>query len=256
MGGAAVLLPAQPCLLAGMPACRHARVKACGKEELCWRQACQQLPAGVPCCPCALHVALHVSSCKGSLRSISLPALLWLLPPRRVPSSLLQRIFSVQYEMPPGLPISPECLDIIRRILMRNPAERITLQQIQQHPWYQAVPPAAAPAEAAQQAQALQQQPTQPAQQAQQARPAQTDAEIMKITSLCLAMSSGEIGGPGCTAGAAALLSAMVPASSRARPSKQEAACRLLKAPLLPVCASACRGARWGPVERGRLLDF
>ncbi|KAI3435933.1 hypothetical protein D9Q98_001991 [Chlorella vulgaris] len=106
-----------------------------------------------------------------------------------------KRIFSVQYEMPPGLPISPECLDIIRRILMRNPAERITLQQIQQHPWYQAVPPAAAPAEAAQQAQALQQQPTQPAQQAQQARPAQTDAEIMKITSLCLAMSSGEPGG-------------------------------------------------------------
>jgi hypothetical protein len=60
---------------------------------------------------------------------------------------------------------------MVRRILVRDPAQRITLAQVQQHPWYTAHLPAAEPAT--------------------QQRPAQTDEEIMKLTSMAQMMSGG-----------------------------------------------------------------
>lgn len=48
----------------------------------------------------------------------------------------LQRILAVKYSIPPALKISPECQDLLSRIFVANPAERITLTQIKQHPWF------------------------------------------------------------------------------------------------------------------------
>ncbi|EFN54321.1 hypothetical protein CHLNCDRAFT_135543 [Chlorella variabilis] len=87
-----------------------------------------------------------------------------------------RRIFSVQYEVPADVAVSGECLDLIRRILVRDPAQRITLQQVQQHAWYLAHQAGPVP------------------QQQQQERPMQTDEEIMKLTSMAAQMSSGEPG--------------------------------------------------------------
>ena len=44
--------------------------------------------------------------------------------------SLLQHILHGSFDFPPDVPLSPECKDLIQRILVRNPAQRITLQQV------------------------------------------------------------------------------------------------------------------------------
>ena len=35
-----------------------------------------------------------------------------------------------------GIPVSPECRDLLSKILVGNPEKRFTIQQIQRHPWY------------------------------------------------------------------------------------------------------------------------
>ena len=41
----------------------------------------------------------------------------------------------VDYRCPKYPRISPECRDLIQRILVREPDQRLTIQQIQEHPW-------------------------------------------------------------------------------------------------------------------------
>ena len=41
----------------------------------------------------------------------------------------------VDYRFPKYPRISPECRDLIQRILVREPDQRLTIQQIQAHPW-------------------------------------------------------------------------------------------------------------------------
>ena len=48
-----------------------------------------------------------------------------------------QRICSVQYEIPAALRLSAECVDLLRLILVGNPAQRITIPGILAHPWFQ-----------------------------------------------------------------------------------------------------------------------
>ncbi|KAK9828933.1 hypothetical protein WJX72_002887 [[Myrmecia] bisecta] len=56
--------------------------------------------------------------------------------------NILQRILQVDYHLPPNKPVSPECRDLLTRILVADPHKRITIPQIQQHPWYlQDLPP-------------------------------------------------------------------------------------------------------------------
>lgn len=43
---------------------------------------------------------------------------------------------AVKYSIPPQLRISLECQDLIARIFVANPVQRITLPQIKQHPWF------------------------------------------------------------------------------------------------------------------------
>ena len=49
----------------------------------------------------------------------------------------MQRILKVDYEFPPQVRASKECRDILGRILVAEPKRRITIPEIQRHPWYQ-----------------------------------------------------------------------------------------------------------------------
>lgn len=48
----------------------------------------------------------------------------------------IQRIMNVRYSFPPNLKISPECLDLIAKIFLANPTQRITIADIKAHPWF------------------------------------------------------------------------------------------------------------------------
>ena len=43
---------------------------------------------------------------------------------------VLQRILVVDYVFPPAVPVSDECKDLISRILVADPNERITIEQV------------------------------------------------------------------------------------------------------------------------------
>lgn len=42
----------------------------------------------------------------------------------------------VDYSFPSSVAVSPECKDLLARILIADPDKRITVQQILRHPWY------------------------------------------------------------------------------------------------------------------------
>ncbi|XP_062215194.1 serine/threonine-protein kinase SAPK10-like [Phragmites australis] len=48
----------------------------------------------------------------------------------------IQRILGVQYSIPDYVHISPECRDLISRIFVADPATRITIPEITNHPWF------------------------------------------------------------------------------------------------------------------------
>uniref|UniRef100_A0A0E0MP43 non-specific serine/threonine protein kinase n=1 Tax=Oryza punctata TaxID=4537 RepID=A0A0E0MP43_ORYPU len=48
----------------------------------------------------------------------------------------IQKILGVQYSIPDYVHISPECRDLITRIFVGNPASRITMPEIKNHPWF------------------------------------------------------------------------------------------------------------------------
>ena len=43
---------------------------------------------------------------------------------------------SVKYSFPSTLHLSRECLDLISRVFVANPAQRISIAQIKQHAWF------------------------------------------------------------------------------------------------------------------------
>ncbi|KAL6778758.1 SNRK2B [Auxenochlorella protothecoides x Auxenochlorella symbiontica] len=49
---------------------------------------------------------------------------------------MIQRILRVEYDWPPHIKLSPECRDIMARILVADPQKRISIQELQDHPWY------------------------------------------------------------------------------------------------------------------------
>lgn len=90
------------------------------------------------------------------------------------PHLIIRHIVHGSYDFPPDVPLSPECKDLIRRILVRDPAQRITLQQIQQHPWFlQDLPADCQACNPAQQAALVAA--------AQACRPSQTPAEVKAL---------------------------------------------------------------------------
>ncbi len=47
-----------------------------------------------------------------------------------------QRICCAQYDIPPALRLSAECVDLLSRILVVAPAQRIGVAGICAHPWF------------------------------------------------------------------------------------------------------------------------
>ena len=50
---------------------------------------------------------------------------------------LLQRILNVEYSFPPHVNVSPECRDLLSRLLVADPRSRISMDGIWRHPWFQ-----------------------------------------------------------------------------------------------------------------------
>ncbi|KFM27066.1 Serine/threonine-protein kinase SRK2A [Auxenochlorella protothecoides] len=48
----------------------------------------------------------------------------------------IQRIMSVRYTFPANIRLSRECADLLQRIFVANPAQRIRIRQIKAHPWF------------------------------------------------------------------------------------------------------------------------
>ena len=57
-----------------------------------------------------------------------LPADLWL--------PCLQRVVDVRYSWPSNLPLTQDCVDMINKIFVNNPEQRISIAGIQLHPWF------------------------------------------------------------------------------------------------------------------------
>ncbi|GBF97986.1 sulfur stress regulator [Raphidocelis subcapitata] len=56
-------------------------------------------------------------------------------PPTEV-LRVLERMLRVDYALPPGVALSPECADLLRRMLVPDPSRRIRIGEILQHPWF------------------------------------------------------------------------------------------------------------------------
>eukprot|EP00252_Welwitschia_mirabilis_P024842 TRINITY_DN752_c0_g1_i3.p1 TRINITY_DN752_c0_g1~~TRINITY_DN752_c0_g1_i3.p1 ORF type:complete len:256 (-),score=38.94 TRINITY_DN752_c0_g1_i3:554-1321(-) len=48
----------------------------------------------------------------------------------------IQRIMNVQYSIPDYVHVSQECKHLLARIFVANPARRITIKEIRNHPWF------------------------------------------------------------------------------------------------------------------------
>lgn len=49
----------------------------------------------------------------------------------------MQRILNVEYSFPAHVNVSPECRDLLSRLLVADPRSRITMDGIWRHPWFQ-----------------------------------------------------------------------------------------------------------------------
>lgn len=49
---------------------------------------------------------------------------------------MIQRIVNVDYSIPSAAKMSEDCKDLLRKILVRNPKERITMEGVQAHKWF------------------------------------------------------------------------------------------------------------------------
>ena len=73
------------------------------------------------------HLQWHFLFANCKLQILTPPCLSWCLS---------QRILAVHYQIPPQLRISPDCQDLLARVFVANPMQRISLEGIQQHPWF------------------------------------------------------------------------------------------------------------------------
>ncbi|KAK9841508.1 hypothetical protein WJX74_006958 [Apatococcus lobatus] len=58
------------------------------------------------------------------------------LGPKRQAQANAQRILAADYQLPASKPISRGCCDLLARILVPGPLDRITVGEIQKHPWF------------------------------------------------------------------------------------------------------------------------
>lgn len=81
----------------------------------------------------SLSVCLPLTPCPSF--PYSLPPLPVTSPPPPPPRPL-QRIVRVAYSVPPQLHLSEGCRDLLSRIFVKDPRQRISLAAVRQHPWY------------------------------------------------------------------------------------------------------------------------
>ena len=86
----------------------------------------------LPTCPASTLQDPPACCVLGSAESSQWPA-----PIRSHGASVVQ----VECTVPPQVPISPSCRDLLTRILVAEPSARVTVQSIQAHPWYRMVNP-------------------------------------------------------------------------------------------------------------------
>jgi len=48
----------------------------------------------------------------------------------------IQRIMGVKYSFPANLQLSRECHDLMAKIFVANPSQRIAIEHIKKHPWF------------------------------------------------------------------------------------------------------------------------
>ena len=105
------------------------------------RVRCARCGCCATCCPlpcaCSHLPSLRLCTCHSVCAGEGFPAAFFTLPtlaptPRmpRLAAPCLQQIVHGSFDFPPDVPLSPECKDLIQRILVRDPAQRITLQQV------------------------------------------------------------------------------------------------------------------------------
>lgn len=58
--------------------------------------------------------------------------------------SVVKQIMNAEWSIPPEISISSPCRELLTKLLLLNPAERISIASIQQHPWFLANLPQAA----------------------------------------------------------------------------------------------------------------
>ena len=68
--------------------------------------------------------------------SVVVPKLTEVCQPRLIRLRTPQRIMGVKYSFPSNLQLSRECLDLISQVFVANPANRVTLKGLKQHPWF------------------------------------------------------------------------------------------------------------------------
>lgn len=51
-------------------------------------------------------------------------------------AKVLERIQKVDYRFPSNIPVSEDCKDLISKVLVADVGKRLTIEQIQAHPWY------------------------------------------------------------------------------------------------------------------------
>ncbi|GAX72675.1 hypothetical protein CEUSTIGMA_g131.t1 [Chlamydomonas eustigma] len=56
--------------------------------------------------------------------------------PQRLNDAMMQRIVNMQWAIPSSPPVSAESCDLLRRLLVFQPSERLSMADIQLHPWF------------------------------------------------------------------------------------------------------------------------
>lgn len=49
---------------------------------------------------------------------------------------MMNRIIKMEWTIPSYAPVSPECRDLLQQLIVADPTKRLTMQQIQAHPWF------------------------------------------------------------------------------------------------------------------------
>ena len=85
--------------------------------------------------PSLLRVSCSSAGPIPSSRRLQDPAV-----PNALSRKMMQRIVSVQYEFPADVQPSPEARDLLARIFVADPLQRIRVHDILRHAWHTSIP--------------------------------------------------------------------------------------------------------------------